>query len=59
MMLNFLFLGMLKRTCDVYGDCLMHDLGLAPIALASPRIVVRPNYSEIGVDEAWAREFDR
>ncbi len=35
-MLNVLFFGMLKRTCDAYGDCLMRDVGLAPIALATP-----------------------
>ena len=36
-MLKVLFLEMLKRTCDSYGDCLMDDVGLAPVALATPK----------------------
>lgn len=51
-----LFLGMLKRTCDVYGDCMMHDIGLAPISMASPPIIeTQPETHE----ESWARDFDR
>ena len=58
-MLRLLFLGMLKRTCDAYGDCLMQDIGLAPIALATPEILSdRERITDSG-EVSWAREFDR
>ncbi len=58
-MLKLLFLGMLRRTCNVYGDCLMNDLGLAPIALASPSDIAKMTIEDDSYEEAWARDFDR
>ena len=50
---------MLRRTCNVYGDCLMNDLGLAPIVLASPSEIKSPLYEHDCYEESSAREFDR
>ena len=52
-MLRVLFLGMLKRTCATYGDCLMHDIGLSPIVLASIDTLTEdqngsPDHSKVG-----------
>lgn len=58
-MLKFLFLGMFKRTCDSYGDCLMQDLGLAPIVLASPQVMSSSSALDNYDEDSWAREFDR
>ena len=58
-MLKLLFLGMLRRTCNVYGDCLMNDLGLAPIALASPEKLIKLELNHDSSEESLAREFDR
>ncbi len=54
-MLKVLFFGMLKRTCDAYGDCLMRDLGLAPIALASPVQAAGPTETS---RKFWEKECD-
>lgn len=37
----------------------MHDLGLSPIALASPQKEVTPENNLDSCQEAWALEFDR
>ena len=58
-MLKLLFLGILRRTCNVYGDCLMNDLGLAPIALASPLEIGMLERFDESYEETWARDFDR
>lgn len=58
-MLKLLFLGMLRRTCNVHGDCLMSDLGLAPIALASPADLSKFEIYNDSYEETWARDFDR
>ena len=50
---------MLRRTCNVQGDCLMNDLGLAPIALASPAGLSKFEIYNDSYEEAWARDFDR
>ena len=57
-MLRVLFFGMLRRTCDIYGDCLMLDIGLAPVALASPAADTILEFTDSS-EESWAREFDR
>ncbi len=58
-MFILIFLCMLRRTCNVYGDCLIGDLGLAPIALATPDELVNLDMPIEFNEETWIGDFDR
>ena len=52
-------MGRLRRTCNVYGDCFMNDLGLAPIALATPGQIISFEVNDESYEAPWASDFDR